>query len=96
MFVTIDTTHAPFVQCGKWKLSSSGGDCGSKKRKGGYGVACGGVWRSLRSAGCGFCVDAFSRNLPSVAVKMPSHLMYSTNNFYKYLFSIHFEKVMLQ
>jgi hypothetical protein len=31
----------------KMKLSSDGGDCGSKKCKLGYGGAYGGVWRSL-------------------------------------------------
>jgi hypothetical protein len=35
----------------KLKLSSDGGDPGSKKCKRGYGGACGGVWRSLRMAG---------------------------------------------
>jgi hypothetical protein len=33
------------------KLSSEGGDSGSKKRKRGYGGACGGIWRSLHLAG---------------------------------------------
>jgi hypothetical protein len=35
----------------KSKLSSNGGDSGSKKCKQGYGEAYGGVWRSLRLAG---------------------------------------------
>jgi hypothetical protein len=54
----------------KLKLSSHGGDSGSKKFKRGYG----GVWRSLESGGR-FCVGAFGRNLASVAVKMFSHLI---------------------
>jgi hypothetical protein len=62
------------------KLSSDGGDSDSKKYKRGYGDAYDGVWRSLRLAGVwsqavGF-VDAFGRNLASVAVKIFSHLIY--------------------
>jgi hypothetical protein len=34
----------------KLKLSSDGGDSGTKKYKRGYGGAYGGVWRSLRLA----------------------------------------------
>jgi hypothetical protein len=56
------------------KLNSYGGDAGSKKIKGGYGGACGGVWRSLESGGR-VCVGAFVRNLVSAAVKMLSHLI---------------------
>jgi hypothetical protein len=42
---------APFVRCGKkFKVSSEGGDSGSKKCKRGYGGAHGGVWRSVRLA----------------------------------------------
>jgi hypothetical protein len=61
----------------KLKLSSNGGDCGSKKCERGYGGAYGEVWRSLRlvgiwslESGGRFCVGAFGRNLASVAVKM--------------------------
>jgi hypothetical protein len=35
----------------KLKLSSNGGELGSKKLKWGYGGVCDGVWRSLRLAG---------------------------------------------
>jgi hypothetical protein len=35
----------------KLKLSSDGGDSGSKKCKRGYDGAYGGIWRSLRLAG---------------------------------------------
>jgi hypothetical protein len=50
--VTFDCINAPFMQCGKkLKLSSDGGNSGSKKCKRGYGGAYGGVWRSLRLAG---------------------------------------------
>jgi hypothetical protein len=41
-----------------------------------------GVW-SLESRGR-FCVDAFGRNLPSVTVKMFSHLIHLLKKFYKF------------
>jgi tRNA G26 N,N-dimethylase Trm1 len=74
----------------KLKLSSDGGNVGSKKCKRGYG----GVWRSLRSAdvwnlesGGRFFVGAIGRNLASVAVKMFSHLIYLRKTFYKRTFN---------
>jgi hypothetical protein len=76
MSVTLDCTSAPFVQCGKkLKLSSDGGDSGSKKRKRGYGGAYGGVWRTLRLVGVW--------NQASAALKNSSHLIYSLKKFYK-------------
>jgi hypothetical protein len=52
MSVTLDWTRAPLVQCGnKLKLSSDGGDSGSKKYKRGCGGAYGEIWRSLRLVG---------------------------------------------
>jgi hypothetical protein len=55
----------------KFKLSSYGGDSGSKKCKRGYGGAYDGVWQSLRLAVVGslesgfrFCVGAFGRKSP--------------------------------
>jgi hypothetical protein len=53
----------------KLKLSSDGGDCGSKKYKQGCDVAYDGVWLSLVS-GIWFCVGAFGRTLASVTMKM--------------------------
>jgi hypothetical protein len=74
----------------KMKLSSDGGDSGSKKCKRGYVGAYSGVWRSLRLAeiwslesGGRFCVGAFGRNLASLAVKMFSHLIYFKKKCYK-------------
>jgi hypothetical protein len=62
------------------KLKSDNDDCGSTKRKQIYGGAFDGVWQSLGltgtlrvGSGCWFYVEAFSRNLASVAVKMFSH-----------------------
>jgi hypothetical protein len=84
MSVTFDCTSARLVRCrNKLKLSSDGGDCGSKRWKRDYGGAYGGVWRSLRLAGVWslksvgkfFFNDAFGRNLASVAVKMFSRLI---------------------
>jgi hypothetical protein len=52
MSVTLEWTRAPFVRCGKkLKLISDGSDCGSKKRKRGYGGTYGEVWWSLRLTG---------------------------------------------
>jgi hypothetical protein len=79
MSVTIDCTSAPFVRCGKKiKLSSDGGDFGSKKCKLGYGGACGGFWRetALESGGR-FCVSAIDRIPASVAVNVFLHVIYS-------------------
>jgi hypothetical protein len=67
----------------KLKLSSDGGDSGTKKCKRGYGDAYGRVWRSIESGGR-FCVGAFGRNLASVAVKMFSHLIYLIKKFEKF------------
>jgi hypothetical protein len=69
----------------KWKLSSDGGDSGSKKYKQGYG----GVWRSLRlcgslESGGRFCVGEFGRNLAPVAVKMFSHTLLFIKKCYKF------------
>jgi hypothetical protein len=64
--VTHNCTSAPFVLREKLKLSSEGGDSGSKKYKRGYGGAYGGSVES----GSRFCVGAFGKNLASVAVKM--------------------------
>jgi hypothetical protein len=76
------------VRSGKSKLSFDGDHSGSEKRRLCYGGPCGGVWRSLRSAGlCSlesdgrFCVDAFDRNLASVAVKMLSLSFYKCYSF---------------
>jgi hypothetical protein len=63
----------------KLKLSYDTGDCSKAKCKRGYGDGYGGVWRSLESGGR-FYVDAFGRNLASVAVKEFSHLTYFTKN----------------
>jgi hypothetical protein len=62
------------------KLSSDGGNSGSKKCGRGYGGACGGGLAESAFSGStesngGFCVGAFGRNLASVAVKMFSHLI---------------------
>jgi hypothetical protein len=70
----------------KLKLSSDGGDYGSKKCKRGCGGAYGGVWRSPRLAGVwsqavGF---VFGKNLASVAVKMFSHLIYLKKKSYTF------------
>jgi hypothetical protein len=69
----------------KLKLSSDGGDSGSKKYKRGYG---GGLAESAFDGSLGsggrFCVGAFARNLASVAVKMFSHLIYFVKKFYKF------------
>jgi hypothetical protein len=69
----------------KLKLSSDGGDSGSKKYMRSYGM----VWRSLCLAGVcesggRFCVGAFGRNLASIAVKMFSHSIYFVKKFYKF------------
>jgi hypothetical protein len=75
------------------KLSSGGGDSGSKKCKRDMGapeVGSGGVcvWREYRvwsqESGSPFCVGAFGRNLASVAVKMFSHLIYFIKTFYNF------------
>jgi hypothetical protein len=65
MSVTLDCTSARFLRGGKLKLSSDRGDSGSNKCKRCYGVAYGGVGRSLRLVGVwsqavGF-VGAFGR-----------------------------------
>jgi hypothetical protein len=55
--IIADVRHASLYECAvramrkKLKLSSDGGDSGSKKCERGYGGAYGGVWRSLRLAG---------------------------------------------
>jgi hypothetical protein len=88
MSVTINwTSGAVRAMRKELKLRSDCGDSGSKKCKRGDDGANGGVWRSLRLAGvCSqFCVSAFGRNLPSVAVKMFSHLIYFFfKKFYKF------------
>jgi hypothetical protein len=71
----------------KTKLSSEGGNCGSKKCKRGSGGVYGGVWGSLRLAGDhtarrSICVGASGRNLASVAVKTFSHLICFINKFH--------------
>jgi hypothetical protein len=70
------------------KLSSEGGDSGNKKCKRGYGGAYDEVWRSLLLAGIWSLesggqvrVEAFGRNLDSVAVKMFSYLIYFIKRF---------------
>jgi hypothetical protein len=77
MSVTLHCTSTPFVRCGKmFKISSVGGDSGSKKFKRAYG-------RSLTEptfggsleSGSRFCVGAIGRNLASVAVKMFSRFV---------------------
>jgi hypothetical protein len=59
----------------------------------------GGVWRSLRFTGvwnqAGFCVDAFGRNLASVAVKMFSNLIYFIKTFIHFVISVQVAKIML-
>jgi hypothetical protein len=73
------------------KLSSDGGDSGSRKCKRSCSGTYGGVWWSLLLAGVWslesggrFCVGSFDRNLASVAVKMFSHLIYFVKKFYKF------------
>jgi hypothetical protein len=62
----------------KLKLSSDGGDFGSKKCKLGYGGACGGFWReTAMESGGRFCVDAIDRIPASVAVNVFLHVIYS-------------------
>jgi hypothetical protein len=75
----------------KLKLSSDGGDSGSKECKRGCGGAYGGDWRSLGLEGfCNLqsggrvCVRALGRNLASVAVKMFSHLIQFIKEYYKF------------
>jgi hypothetical protein len=71
----------------KIKLSSDGGDSGSKECKRGYG----GIWQSLRLArvwslksGSRFCAGVFGRNLAPVAMKMFSHLIHFIKKSYKF------------
>jgi hypothetical protein len=66
----------------KYKLSSDGGDSGSKKCRRGHDGAYGGIWRSLETDDR-FCVGAFGRNLASVAVEMFSHFIYFVNKSYE-------------
>jgi hypothetical protein len=67
----------------KLKLSTDGGDSGSKKRKQGYHGAYGGVWRSLLFAGFWSQAVGFVLVISTVAVKMFSHLIYFAHKFYK-------------
>jgi hypothetical protein len=75
----------------KLKLSSDGGDSGSKKCKRGCDCVYGGVWRGLAESVFGrsleSSVGAFGRNLASVAVKMFSHWIYFQKKFYKCTFN---------
>jgi hypothetical protein len=71
----------------KLKLSTDGGDSGSKKCKRGCGGSCGGVWLSLRLTGVwsyavGFVT--FYKNLASVAVKTCSRVISFVKIFPKY------------
>jgi hypothetical protein len=82
------------------KLSSDGGESGSKKCKRGYGGAYGVIWRSLCLAGVwsqvvGF-VLVFDRNLASVAVKMCSHLVLLKRHFINCVLSMRFANIKLQ
>jgi hypothetical protein len=96
-----DVRHAWPCHCAvhavrkKLKLSSNGGNSGSKKCKRGYGGAYGGVWRSLES-GCLFCVGAFARNPASVASNMLSHLISFLRHFINFVLSVRFAKITLQ
>jgi hypothetical protein len=72
------------------KLSSDGGDSGSKKCKRGCSGTSGGVWPSLRLAevwsldsGSRLLVVAFGRNVASVAVTMFSRSVYLTKGVYE-------------
>jgi hypothetical protein len=47
VFVTIDWTSAPLLQCGETEIKFGGGDSGYMKYKLGYDGACHGVWRNL-------------------------------------------------
>jgi hypothetical protein len=53
LLLRANVRHAWLYECDAetLKLSSEGGDCGSKKYERGYGSAYGGVWRILRVAG---------------------------------------------
>jgi hypothetical protein len=83
------------------KLDSDGDDSGRKKCKRGYGSAYGGIWRSLRLAGNWslesggqFYCAAFPKNLPSLAVKVFSCLIYFSNNVINVVFSMRFATVL--
>jgi hypothetical protein len=62
------------------QVNSEGGGSGIKKCKRGYSDAYSGVW-CLKPQGQ-FCVGALGRNLPLVAEKKLSHLLY----FFKEIF----------
>jgi hypothetical protein len=78
------------------KLTSDGGNTGSKKCKIGYGGAYCGLWCILLLTGLESGVGVLDRNLASVAVMMFSHLIYFTKKIYKIVLSMRFAKIMLQ
>jgi hypothetical protein len=85
MSVTLDSTSAPFVRCGK-NLNSVLTVATLVATNANRGLR----WRLAESVFCGslesggrFCVGAFGRNLVSVTMKKFSHLIYFIKKFYK-------------
>jgi hypothetical protein len=95
--IIANVRHAWLYECAframreKLKLSSDGGDFGSKKYKQGYG----GVWRSMRLAG------VWSQEVGFVLVRLAeiwlqSPWRYFHRNFINFVLTVLFEKIMLQ
>jgi hypothetical protein len=83
--------------CDAEKISSDGGDSGSKECK--RACICGGVWRSSRFVGfwsLSVFIGAFLRHRASVPVNMFSNLIYFIKKFYKLCTSMRVAKIMLK